>query len=143
MPISFEYKKNSNLIESKISGVLHFEEIAEYFIKLNNEIALAPNFVEIVDFNDADDLVLTFTALNKLSELYQELTAKGHQITLFCAYNNHAQGILDMMMPLFHTMKINVLVCKSEQELKTNISIFKSFMANNSFKPVREKASGT
>ncbi len=126
MPIPYEYKIDSNQIVSKISGILHSEEIAEYFKDLNNELSLSTDFIGIVDFNDADDLVLKYTDLKILSDLFQSLTDKGHLITLFYAYNSHAQGMLGMMIPLFQTMKINVLVCKNESELELNKSILKN-----------------
>ena len=120
MPITYEYGPDINQVTSKVHGILYSNEIIDYFNKLINNPGISSNFIETVDFNDAKDLILKFTDIEKLTNASELLVEKGHRVTLFCAYDNFSQSMLDMMLPLLQSVKLNIIVCKNPKEFENN-----------------------
>lgn len=118
MTVKYEYNEESKLLLVEASGILTSKEIRDYLGELVNENVIKPDTVEIVDLNSAEDFVLTFSDLEDISKTSKSLLENGHKVTLMCAYNKLSSQIVKMMLPLFHSISLNVVFCSNEKELE-------------------------
>lgn len=123
MPITYNYDEKINLVSTKITGVLSSKDILEHVNSLTTDKEIKPGFIELADFNDIEDLILKYTDMLSIAGMANNMI-EVHRLTIFSAYNEFSQAILGMMMPLFHSVELNVIVCKSEKEVDDNLDIF-------------------
>ena len=119
MPIDFSYIKEKNLLDLKVTGVLTSDEITDYFQKLLDGGFLKPDFIEIVDLNEATDFVLRYSDLEIIAQQTKALNEIGQKATMMCSYNPISKGVSDMMLPLYHKADFTFLICESESGLQT------------------------
>jgi len=120
MAINYTYDLENKLLRTKITGVLTSAEVLNYFTEINQDKAAKFATKEIVDLNQVEDLVLTFSDLKSITKQTEILSKNGHEITLMCAYNPLSQDIEKMMRPLFLSIDLLVILCTSEEELNKN-----------------------
>lgn len=123
MPITYEYNNKNNLVSTTITGALHSNDIIGHLHRLIKDKEIKSNFIELVDFNAVEDLILKYTDLVSIAGLTNKLV-EGHRLSIFSAYNEFTQAMLGMMMHLFHSVELNVIICKNEKELESNLSVF-------------------
>jgi len=129
MAINYKYDLENKLLLTQISGILTSAEVLNYFTELNQDKTAKFATKEIVDLNQIEDFVLTFSDLKFITQQTEILSKNGHEITLICAYNLLSQDIEKMMRPLFLSIDLLVIPCSSEEEFKKNKKNFFSLKA--------------
>ena len=121
MTIQYKYDDEHNHVIVTPTCSISSTEIYEYFNQLIHDSSIKSKFLEIVDFNNVEDFILKYSDLEKLEEASKLLVEKGHKTTLICAYSKRSQEIAKMMMPLFQSVKLNLILCQSESKFEMNL----------------------
>lgn len=123
MPITYDYDVQKNLVSTKIKGALNSNDIISHLTCLIDDKEIKPGFIELADFNDIEDLILKYTDFLSIANIANNIIDT-HRLTIFFAFNKFSQAILGMMIPLFHSVELNVIVCKNQKEVDDNLNIF-------------------
>ena len=64
MPITYQYEADSKIIRAKATEVVTTKEILDYVTNIIEDIRIEKGFVEVVDFQLVEDLVVTYSELD-------------------------------------------------------------------------------
>ena len=77
MPISYKYFPDSNTIQAKASGVIATKDLGDYVNSILEDAEITPGFIEIVDFEDVSDLVVTYSDMSPFPHVWKRYMKKG------------------------------------------------------------------
>lgn len=124
MPISYEYEKETNVVNIKVTGVLTSGEIVNYFEQLLESNVVREGFIEVVDLNDVEDFVLRYSDLAQIQVLTSEINKIGQKCSLMCAYNELSKGVSSMMLILYQKADFEYYMIDSFIALKSKLRVF-------------------
>jgi hypothetical protein len=95
--ISYRYDSIRNLVLAKAWGVITVHDITTYTGSVIQDDTVQGDFVEVVDFADLEDLIVTYRELSPLRNIWQEYITKGCKGTLILAPADSVYGISRMV----------------------------------------------
>ena len=94
--IAYVYDPEQKLIRARAEGLLTMPDLLAYVRSIVEDEAIAPGFVEIVDFEPVDDMVFSYSEMAPLPHIWKRYLAKGVRATILYAPNDAAYGICRM-----------------------------------------------
>ncbi len=113
---TYNYDPSKKLFHSKITGILTTEEIKSHVLKLFGPNVNPKGLVDIVNMNEAEDLVVRYSEMIEIRGLSQELKTKGFRGVILYASTPRGNDLLTLMVPCFQLMKPTTYVCNTEME---------------------------
>ncbi len=97
MPITYHYESEPGIIRSKATDVITAEDLFHYFTSVIEDTKIEKSFIEIVDFEFIKDLVIAYSELNLLPNIWDKYLKKGCKKVLIYAPTNLSYGTSRMM----------------------------------------------
>ena len=94
--IAYHYDAAKNQVRTRAEGIVSAEEILAYVRSIVDDPAIQPGFVEIVDFDAADDMVVSYSQLPPFRQIWNNYQAKGCRAVLLYASGDVSYGICRM-----------------------------------------------
>ena len=75
--IAYHYDAAKNQVRTRAEGIVSAEEILAYVRSIVDDPAIQPGFVEIVDFDAADDMVVSYSQLPPFRQIWNNYRPRG------------------------------------------------------------------
>ena len=130
MPVSYQYDPESKIVYCKITGVIETNEFLAYLARVIADEQIESGFIEIVDFESAENLVTSYKEFTPLPVIWEEFKRKGCKATLVYAPTDIGYGIARMAQLVVGASQKqgfdNFIIVRSKKELETKIQVFRS-----------------
>jgi hypothetical protein len=124
--ISYHYDSNRNLVLAEARGVITVQDILTYTKSVIQDDAIQRDFVEVVDFEGVEDLVVTYRELSPFRDIWQKYITKGCKGTLILAPSDFSYGIFRMFQAVIGSDDFEAggpfFPVRSHEELEARIS---------------------
>ena len=122
MPVSYRYDPKANAVITSTTGILKINEIVAYFERVYRDPEVAPEFVEVVLFDEALDFAFRYTETALVFDAYSRfMLAKRCVRTVFVAKTPLGFGIARMFSTSFGEHG-DLRVVRTEDELNKELS---------------------
>jgi hypothetical protein len=122
MPISYNYDSDLNAVIVRPTGVIVLDDVRGYVGQLVQDEDLRSGWVEIFDYDKADDLVLSYRDIRDVAYMIGELVeAKEHGGTCLHASADYAYGIARMYQSAAESHGAKADVYRDWEEMMTAI----------------------
>ena len=126
MPMSHTYDSEQNLVLVKGHGVITIKDVHAHTRGIIDNDAVRSGFIEVGDFEEVEDLIITYSDLSPFRDIWQEYMAKGCRGVLVYTPTNVSYGIIRMFQTVIGANEIEggtiFSPVRSREELEAKIS---------------------
>jgi hypothetical protein len=119
--IAYHYDPAKKLVRARAEGIVSAEEILAYVRSIVDDPAIQPGFVEVVDFDAAKDMVVSYSQLPPFQQIWKKYLAKGCRAVLLYATSDVSYGICRMFQAVIDPdgdqADVPFIIVKSVEEL--------------------------
>ena len=128
MPIRYEYDQDQNIVNTHPYDELSTLEIADYFIEMIKDEEIRMGFIELVNFKNVENFLISFNEAGKIIKAYNALNeVKNIRATIFITERDMHYGMARMLQTLHeinHSGE-NMFVVRTEERAKQVITEIK------------------
>ncbi len=125
MPITYQYEADSKIIRAKATEVVTTKEILDYVTNIIEDIRIEKGFVEVVDFQLVEDLVVTYSELDPFPVIWEKYMKKGCKAVVIYAPTNLSYGTFRMLQTVvamsYDLAEDLFMVVRSKDELDNKL----------------------
>ena len=125
MPITYDYIAESKQVRAIASGIISVTDILTYLNEVLTDPRIAEGFVEVVNFEAIEDLVLRYAELAPFKQVWSEYQKKGCAAVILYAPTDLSFGSLRMVQAVIQLSDENVadhfVVVRTKEELQSEL----------------------
>jgi hypothetical protein len=120
MTLSYRYDPEQNCIYTRASGTVTTGDILQYIEIILEDKRIKRGFIEIVDFEAVEDLVVTYSEINPFPSIWEKYRQQGCKAVIIYAPNDLSFGTFRMLQTvvLLSHEEDPFIVVRSKEELE-------------------------
>lgn len=130
MGFSYIYNAETNIVYTVATGEITVSDIIEHMQGLILDSSIKPGFIEVVDFENAANLTLSYMQTDNLLEVWKGFSWKGCQGVIIYAPSDVIYGsfkMLKMSQEVYaEDMAENAVIIRSKAEIDETVKSLRS-----------------
>ena len=126
MPITYQYEIDSKIVRAKATEVVTTKDMLDYVNSIIEDTKIESGFIEVVDFQDVGDLIVTYSECLPFPSIWENYIKKGCNAVVIYAPTDISYGtfrMLQTVVSLEHQIAEDLfIVVRSKEELENQLS---------------------
>ncbi len=97
MPITYRYDKDTNIVQTRANGLVSTRDMLNYVTSVIEDVRIKEGFVEIIDFQNVRDLMVSYSELTPFLDAWQDYVRMGCRAVVIYAPNDLGFGTFRML----------------------------------------------
>ena len=93
MPITYNYDAEAGILRADVAGVVDVPQIYRYLEDVLSDGLIDHNFIEVVNFTDTENLIVSFADLTAIRGVWERYLEKGCAATILLAPSDLMYGL--------------------------------------------------
>jgi len=126
MPITYQYEIDSKIVRAKATEVVSTKDILDYVNNIIEDIKIESGFIEVVDFQDVGDLIVTYSDLMPFPSIWKKYMKKGCNAVIIYAPTDISYGTFRMLQTVVAledgVAEDHFIIVRSKNELENKLN---------------------